>query len=288
MKTTSSIIAIVIASSAPLSAVADSSSSWTLEQCFPDDIPWYTFEGNDYIFSRQKFNSVCVDSHGKQYQWGKIEGVNPPIDEPDSGCSSACVSGYGRGQARGCTSMKPDKLVGFNYNCDEFSCYCLYEKNAWVDADSPCFDSMDIGNHGRGDVSNTQVEVGSTCYSLYVQEAPAPVPPPGSSICVRSPDYDCYKSGRPPCCDVDDGANCPSEMTICDNHGEGMSGTSYCTYGPDFSCYKMGHPSCCTMDGGPTMNCPKDEPPCEEGFEEVVAAVKHLRAAVVSSDRTSL
>ena len=120
MKTTSSAIAILFASSIPFST-AD--SGWSLEQCFPDDIPWYTYQGKDYIFSRMKYNSVCVDSHEKDYQWGKVEGVNPPIDEPDSGCSDTCVSGYGRGQARGCTSMKPDKLVGFNYNCNESACY---------------------------------------------------------------------------------------------------------------------------------------------------------------------
>ena len=121
MKTSYTILTIVLFTS-NVSANKSTQNDWTLEQCFPS-VPWYSYEGTDYIFTREKYNSICVDSHGKQYQYGKILGVNPPIDEPNSGCSAACVSGYGRGEARGCTSMKPEKLVGFNYNCDEDACY---------------------------------------------------------------------------------------------------------------------------------------------------------------------
>eukprot|EP00578_Thalassiosira_sp_NH16_P017578 CAMPEP_0181119740 /NCGR_PEP_ID=MMETSP1071-20121207/23762_1 /TAXON_ID=35127 /ORGANISM="Thalassiosira sp., Strain NH16" /LENGTH=252 /DNA_ID=CAMNT_0023204305 /DNA_START=148 /DNA_END=903 /DNA_ORIENTATION=+ len=252
MKITISAIAALFASSSPLAAAEERSS---LGQCFPDDIPRYTYDGSDYNFSRMKYNSVCVDGNGNQYQWGKIEGVWPPIDEPNSGCSSACISGYGRGQARGCTSMKPDKLVGFNYNCDESACYCLYEKNTWSDSDTPCFDSMDTSKHGRGDVFNTQVQRGSTCYSLDVLPTPSP-DPPGSSICTYSPDNDCYKSGWPACCSENNGRDCPSFPTMCDNNGR-KRGSSYCTHSPEYGCYKSGWPACCHQPGGDIMNCPK-------------------------------
>lgn len=174
-----------------------------LETCFPDNLPWYTYKGNDYIFTRKRYNSICVDSNNRQYQWGKVDGIYPPIDEEDGGCSDVCISGYGRASARGCSSMKPNKLVGFNYNCDEAACYCLYEKNTWNGNSSPCFDEMDTSYNGQGDVSGTKTNVGSTCYSLRVQSAPSPGPPPGSSICTYAPDYECYKTGWPACCDDD-------------------------------------------------------------------------------------
>lgn len=205
-----SAIVIVFAST---TSVSTASSGDSLDQCFPSDIPWYTYKGNDYIFTRSKYSSICVDNDGEQYEWGKVEGTYPPIDEPDGGCSATCVSGYGRGQARGCTSMHPDKLVGYNYNCDENACYCLYERGTLSSADEPCFDSMDTSYNGEGDVARTQVQQGSTCYSLHVQPAPAPTPPPGSSICVRSPNYECYKTGRPACCS-DDEYECPDFMTM--------------------------------------------------------------------------
>jgi len=245
---------------------------WSLEQCYPSDLPEYTYQGNDYIFRRQKYNSMCVDTNNKQYQWGKVLGVNPPIDEPNSGCSKVCISGYGRGEQRGCSSMKPNKLVGFNYNCDEAACYCLYEKNTWSGNSSPCFDSMNTSYNGQGDVSGTKTNQGTTCYSLNVQSAPTPNPPPGSSICTYSPDYDCYKSGWPPCCD-DDEYECPSFPTMCDNHGEGMSGTSYCTWSPQYGCdpatwSNNGRPKCCSAPGGDIMNCPKEQPPCNPDTDE--------------------
>ena len=92
----------------------------TLEQCFPSNLPWFKYNGDDYIFTREKYNSVCVDDDFRQYQWGKIEGVWP---SNNLGCPELCVAGHASFEARGCTSMQPEKLVGFNYNCDESACY---------------------------------------------------------------------------------------------------------------------------------------------------------------------
>lgn len=194
--------------------------------------------------------------------------------------------------------MKPEKLVGFNYNCDEDACYCLYEKNTWSGNSSPCFDEMDTSNKGKGDVFNTKVEVGSTCYSLQTQPSPTetpvpvPTPPRGRSICTRSPDYKCYKTGRPACCS-DDEYECPNYMTMCDNHGEGMTGTSYCTYSPQYGCDPAtwsngGYPKCCGAPGGDVINCPIEQPPCNAEDEEsggsatsvsTAQFAKYLRAA---------
>lgn len=267
--TTIAITSVLVSSSSYTTAKTYNGN--TLDQCFPSNLPWFSFEGDDYIFSRERYNSICVDSDNREYQSGKIEGFWPPIDEPNSGCSKACVSGYGRGEARGCTSMKPDKLVGFNYNCEEAACYCLYERNTWMDDNSPCFDSMDIYNNGKGDVASTEVQQGSTCYSLHVQPSPTPSPTPrprrGRSICTRSPDYKCYKTGRPACCSNPE-YTCPDFMTVCDNHGEGTTGTSYCTNAPQYGCDSStwssgGWPLCCNQPGGDVMNCPKQQPRCK-------------------------
>ena len=160
--------------------------------------------------------------------------------------------------------MKPENLVGFNYNCDEAACYCLYEKNTWTDDESPCFDEMDINLHGKGDVYKTRVQEGSTCYSLQVQPTPTPAP---SSICEGPKDFDCYKTGRPACCSEDGGENCPDFMTMCDNHSEDTTGYNYCTTAPQYGCdpstySNMGWPLCCDEPGGAEMNCPVEQPQC--------------------------
>ena len=33
---------------------------WSLEQCYPSDLPWYTYQGNDYIFTRKYLLSLFV------------------------------------------------------------------------------------------------------------------------------------------------------------------------------------------------------------------------------------
>jgi hypothetical protein len=117
----------------------------SLDQCFPSSIPWVNYKGNDYIFNRMQYNSICVDSKGKQYGWGAIQGVYPSIATPGGGCSSICVRGYGRAEAKGCSSSQrpdPQKLAGFNYDCDNATCYCLYEKGVLSSKYNKCFDSM--------------------------------------------------------------------------------------------------------------------------------------------------
>ena len=80
-------------------------------------------------------------------------------------------------------------------------------------------------------------------------------------------------------------------MTLCDNHGEGMSGTSYCTYAPQYGCdpktwSNTGYPKCCDEPGGDVMNCPIEQPPCNAKESSGSAAsvstaqfVKYLRNA---------
>ena len=85
MKTSyTAIHAFLFVSSASFTTAQNSDNGLSLEQCFPNDIPWYTYEGEDYIFTRMKYNSECIGTNNQPYQWGKIEGVWPPIDEPDS------------------------------------------------------------------------------------------------------------------------------------------------------------------------------------------------------------
>ena len=130
--------------------------------------------------------------------------------------------------------------------------------------------------HLKRDMSvSTVTSADRTCYSLHTQPAAGtgiptafPIPRPGSNICTRSPDYECYKTGRPACCDS--GFSCPSFMTMCDNTGAGMTGGNYCTNAPDFGCWPSsnGHPPCCSERGGATINCPTADElnkyqPCE-------------------------
>jgi hypothetical protein len=222
---------------------------------------------------------VCVDSHNIQFEYGTIPGVYTPIDEAGGGCSTFCVQGTSNNAARGCNQLPPsNKLVGFQYDCESATCYCLYQAGTLNDKYSQCFYEMNTSNKGTGQVSGTTPQQGETCYSLHTQPT-EPTPPPVGGICTYTPDFDCYQNGHPPCCDEDGGASCPDYLTMCDNTAEGMAGTNYCTNAPDYQCYNTydGQPSCCSEPGGPFMNCPKTAPACDN--ESASQFVKYLRAS---------
>lgn len=249
---------------------ADSDACSNLSNAYPNDIPWVEYQGDDFIFTRQKYNSVCVDSHGKQFEYGTIQGVYTPIDEADGGCSTVCVEGPSVDAARGCNQLPPaNKLVGFQYDCESATCKCLYEAGTLGNQYSQCFNDMNTSNQGTGQVYSTQPQQGETCYSLQIQSSsppPSPTPPVGTSICTYAPDYDCYQTGHPACCSENGGKDCPDYLTMCDNHAEGEGGFDYCTNAPDYDCYNTsdGQPSCCSEPGGSFMNCPQEQPGCDD------------------------
>ena len=144
--------------------------------------------GDEYIFTREKYNSVCVDSRGQQFDYGTIRGEYPPIDTTGSGCSTACVKGISVDKAKGCNQRPPsNRLVGFQYDCESTTCKCLYEAGTLGNQYSQCFDDMNTSNHGSGQVYSTKPQQGQTCYSLHIQSNnPPPSPTPSS----RSPTYE--------------------------------------------------------------------------------------------------
>eukprot|EP00536_Pseudo-nitzschia_multiseries_P011359 jgi/Psemu1/289641/fgenesh1_pg.382_\ len=79
--------------------------------------------------------------------------------------------------------------------------------------------------------------------------------------CSSTPDFRCYRFGRPECC-LKSSIECPKIQPECEI-GWPVVGDSYCTYAPDFGCYKNGRPKCCLDD---SVACPEERPECEVGF----------------------
>ena len=244
------------------------------------------YDGYRNTFMRQKYNSECVDSTGQQFEYGTIEGVNPSIATPGGGCSNLCIKGYGRAEARGCNQFPPaQNLVGFEYDCEQATCKCLYQAGTLGNQYSKCFDDMNTSNQGNVYSGGSAEEAyslpsqGQTCYVRVFDGLPLPSPRTGTGICDYTPDWDCYQSGHPPCCNENGGQNCPNELTMCDNHAQGMTGVNYCSGAPAYQCFDTptGHPACCNEPGGAYMNCPQTQPGCD-AVNEAVQFVKYLRS----------
>ncbi len=272
----------IIAASALRKLAVSGSEQDQLDVCYPDRQE-IDYEGTSYFFTRQAYHTMCVDDQKQSFEYGAFMGYYT-TGEP---CASACVTGTTVSQLKGCDPAdRPplSALVGYEYDCDLGTCYCLYNHGTLSDKYSRCFDSMNRSGQGYipSEPVSTVTAQDRTCYSLHTQPdtrvatqipTSTPVPPPGSSICTRSPDYTCYKNnGRPACCSS--GYTCPSFMTLCDNAGAGVTGNTPCTYSPNYPCWPStnGRPPCCTQPGGPFVNCPKTEDlekyqPCESDVE---------------------
>ena len=247
-------------------SASNSASCSNLSYAYPNVQP-VVYQGYQYSFYPYpgRYNTECVDSTGEPFEYGTIEGVYPSIDTPGGGCSTMCIEGYGRAEARGCSQRPPTtELVGFEYDCEQATCKCLYQVGTLNDYYSKCFDDINTSNQGNVYSNNDQLEnvytlpkQGQTCYARDFEPSPSPA---GAGICTYTPDYECYKSGHPSCCDENDGEDCPDELTVCDNYPADFTGGDYCTYSPDYSCYEDGWPQCC--DENP-LNCPRTKPSCD-------------------------
>lgn len=71
----------------------------------------------------------------------------------------------------------------------------------------------------------------------------------GSSYCTYSPDYSCYKSGRPSCCGRNRGRDCPKQEPRCDNRRPNPRPTRKPTRAPT------------SNNRRPTSECVDDERP---------------------------
>jgi hypothetical protein len=165
---------IIITSFALLYATSTASADCSdLSYAYPD-VPAVDYDGYRSTFIRREYNSKCVDSTGLRFEYGTIEGVYPSIATPGGGCSNLCIKGYGTAEARGCSQFPPAQyLVGFEYNCEQATCKCLYQAGTLGNQYSTCFDDMNTSYQGNvfssgsadAEMVYTLSSQGETCYA---------------------------------------------------------------------------------------------------------------------------
>jgi len=266
---------------------ADSDTCSNLEFAYPNAIPWVSYQGEDYIFTRQKYNSVCVDSQGREFEYGTVEVVFPPINEDGGSCNNICVKGPTVIPARGCTQLPPsNRLVGFQYDCERATCKCLYEAGTLSNQYSQCFDEINTGSQGTnqeggmgggmggrmggagmksGGMGGHMGGAGMKSGGMSGHMGRAGMKEGGMGGRMGSGGMGTGQvSGTKP----QQGETCYSLRIQSTNPPPSPTppvGTSICTYAPDYDCYKTGHPVCCLEDGG--ANCPDYLTMCDNHAE---------------------
>ena len=131
--------------------------------CVPDTRPQTqskTAHKTRFRFNYEKSNAVCADAEGVTYEWGMFEDVGNSDD-----CAQMCTNSVP-------TSLA-NVLLGFNFDCADSTCECLYSEGTLTPSNSKEFDSSNYqtrSSKGRGSVTKTVEEKNVYCFKLVGTE----------------------------------------------------------------------------------------------------------------------
>lgn len=86
----------------------------------------------------------CVDKHDKTYEYGQFDDV-----KDFSKCAKKCVGGD-------LSDRLVDELKGFDWNCDNQKCHCLFNEGTLKSKDEDTFDRVVRDKDGKGKVEDTK------------------------------------------------------------------------------------------------------------------------------------
>ncbi|KAL7523401.1 hypothetical protein ACHAXR_000772 [Thalassiosira sp. AJA248-18] len=131
--------------------------------CVPNERPQAQNNKADktrFRFNLEESDSVCADKNGVEYEWGEFENV----DDSDE-CAKMCAT-------KTQTSLA-NVLRGFNFNCYDFACQCLYDQGTLDRDNSRDFDNSNYTTRtqkARGSITKTVRDDGYYCFKMVSRE----------------------------------------------------------------------------------------------------------------------
>ncbi|KAL7526238.1 hypothetical protein ACHAXR_001389 [Thalassiosira sp. AJA248-18] len=131
--------------------------------CVPNERP-QTQNGNAnktrFRFNFEKSDSVCADDEGVEYEWGEYD----KADDSDD-CADMCTNDTP-------TSLA-NVLRGFNFDCNDNTCQCLYDEGTLNNGNARSFKSSNYqtrSRKARGSVAKTVRKNDYYCFKLVGAE----------------------------------------------------------------------------------------------------------------------
>jgi len=100
-----------------------------------------------------KSNARCVDKNRNLYEYGQFDRVKEFSD-----CAEACVNDV--------RSKLLDNFRGYDWDCSNRKCRCLYDKGTLDSRNSGRFDRTNRNESGRGSVEGTEKKSDYYCAKL--------------------------------------------------------------------------------------------------------------------------
>lgn len=106
-----------------------------------------------FRFNLMESDAKCADMDNNLYEWGQFDKV-----KEFSECAEACVKDVR-------TSLL-DSFRGYDWNCREETCHCLYDKGTLDSRNSDGFDRTNRNESGEGSVERTVRSYDDFCAKL--------------------------------------------------------------------------------------------------------------------------
>ncbi|KAL7546505.1 hypothetical protein ACHAWF_010643, partial [Thalassiosira exigua] len=135
------------------SSKSSKSSSRSRSKCIDDDKPRASRNNEKYRFKLQRKDAQCVDKDGYLYEYGQFNKVKKFSD-----CADACV--------KGTRSSLLYSLRGYDYDCYENRCRCLYDRGTLDSRNSGSFNRTNRNEKGKGKVEGTRKKNDFNCAKL--------------------------------------------------------------------------------------------------------------------------
>jgi len=139
-------------------AVIPREAAFLGDSCPDDDEPSATRDGDEYKFKQKgDKDERCTDDDDEEYSYGMYKDV-----EDSSKCAEKCVEDVKNGL------LKNDAFRGFDYDCKDEKCYCLYDEGSpnARDCEKSNFDECDGDKDGDGRIKNTKGKDDFICMKL--------------------------------------------------------------------------------------------------------------------------
>jgi hypothetical protein len=128
------------------------------EGCIPDERPRPVREGYRIRFNLEARHAICVDQNSKPFEYGQFQGI---VDSNE--CSEYCVNEV--------TEELAIALLGFDYDCANLNCNCLYTDKTLNGSNVGQFDWYDNNSlEGIGPISGTAPKDHYYCFKRVGSE----------------------------------------------------------------------------------------------------------------------
>mmetsp|Transcript_33045 Transcript_33045/g.60940 ORF Transcript_33045/g.60940 Transcript_33045/m.60940 type:complete len:301 (+) Transcript_33045:2-904(+) len=143
------------------------------DDCVDDESPRPVRSGyGRFRFNLMGSNAQCVDKNEDLYEWGQFDKI-----EEFSDCADACV--------RDVRSELLDSFRGYDWDCRDEKCRCLYDKGTLDSRNGGRFDRTNRNEYGKGKIEGTTKKTDYYCAKLA-----------GTDFDVSGTDFDVAEDSR--------------------------------------------------------------------------------------------